>query len=162
MGFLYGILYFFFLLPRSSNSSSLSSLGGVLYSTVPRSSKPPPRPVRSSSTVNWGPLHTLQVDLRAQLTLPHLLHCQSSAEKRPLLFSAAFEPILMPPLGPLLSMGLSTPHRLQLVLRAKLTLPHAGSGQGQSPSEGVYPPPRPRPPSPRPRPRPPPPRCSPR
>ena len=30
-------------------------------------------------------------------------------------------------LGPLLSMGLSTPHRLQLVLRAKLTFPHLGN-----------------------------------
>lgn len=54
------------------------------------------KPVRSSTSVNFGALHMLQVWRRAQLTLAHLLHCQSSALKRPRDLSAASLPISVP------------------------------------------------------------------
>jgi len=130
--------FFFFRLPKSSYSSSLGTLS--LYSTMPRSSKPPPRPVLSSTSTNLGPLHTLHVDLRAQLTFPHLAHCQSSAANRPWDFSAAALPISIPCFF-FLSSFFSTPQRLQASLLAKLTLPHCSSGQVQSPSEGLKSPP---------------------
>ena len=70
------------------------------------------------------PLH---VDRLAQLTFPHLEHCQSSAANNPLLFSAAFFPISTPifllPLGNP-SLGRSALHRLQAVLLAKFMFPH--------------------------------------
>ena len=86
--------------------------------------------------------------LLAQLTFPHLPHCQSSAEKSPLDFSAAALPISVPSIltFPPASMispsapapsgppppppdpeeeedGRSVPHRLHWLRRAKLTLP---------------------------------------
>lgn len=70
-------LRFFLRRPNSSYSSSSSRLS--LYSTTPRSLYPPPYPVRSSISPNFGALHILHCCRRAQLTLPHLLHCQSSA-----------------------------------------------------------------------------------
>ena len=54
-------LNFFFFLPKSSYSSESESW--CLYSTWPRSSKPPPIPVRSSTSPTLGPLQMLQVDL---------------------------------------------------------------------------------------------------
>jgi len=125
--------FFFLRLPKSSNSSSLSTLS--LYSTMPLSLNPPPRPVLSSTSVNFGALHMLHVDLLAQLTLPHFPHCQSSAANNPLDFSAAALPISAPCFLTL-SIFFSLPHRLQAILLAKLTLPHCVSGQVQSPSEG--------------------------
>jgi len=114
-------LAFFFFLPKSSYSSS--SLTCSLYSTTPLSLKPPPSPVLSSTSVNLGALHMLQVDLLAQFTFPHLVHCQSSAENKPLDFSAAEAPISIPCFL-VFSSFFSIPHLLQLDLRAKLTFPH--------------------------------------
>jgi len=82
----------------------------------------------------------LQVDLLAQFTLPHLVHCQSSAENNPLDFSAAEAPISIPCFL-VLSSFFSRPHLLQLDLLAKLTFPHPASVQVQSPSEGLKSPP---------------------
>ena len=125
----------------SSYSPSLSI--SLLYSTVPRSLKPPPAPVRSSSLPCFGAWHKLQsprlwneitnsatenvnfpklpkemilkfqnwqtgpqcaqrdiigrVSYLAQLTLPQVAHCQSSALNKPLLFSAKCFPICIPP-----------------------------------------------------------------
>jgi len=114
-----------------------------LYSTLPLSSKPPPRPVLSSTSPTLGALHTLHVDLLAQFTFPHLEHCQSSAANNPLLFSAAFFPISTPifffPIGNP-SLGRSALHRLQAVRLAKFIFPHVGSAQVQSPSFALNPP----------------------
>jgi len=82
----------------------------------------------------------LQVDLLAQLTLPHFVHCQSSAENKPFDFSAAEAPISIPCFL-VFSSFFSRPHLLQLDLRAKLTLPHPASEQVQSPSDGLKSPP---------------------
>lgn len=64
----------------------------------------------------------LQVDLRAQLMLPHFIQLQSAAENKPRLDSAAAFPIsivrLFLPL-PGTPPGRSLLHRLQCVLRAK-------------------------------------------
>ena len=75
----------------------------------------------------FGVYLPLHVDRLAQFTLPHFEHCQSSAENRPLLFSAAFFPISTPSFflpGAKLSLGRSALHRLQAVRRAKFILPH--------------------------------------
>ena len=113
--------FFFFFRPKSSYSSSESRR--CLYSTTPLSLNPPPRPVLSSTSVNFWALQTLHVDLRAQLTFPHLAHCQSSAVKSPFDFSAAADPISVPCFF-CLSIFFSLPHLLQLNRLAKLTLPH--------------------------------------
>lgn len=131
-------LSFFFFRPKSSYSSSLLTLS--LYSTTPRSLKPPPRPVLSSTSTSFGALHILQVDLLAQFTLPHFVHCQSSAENNPFDFSAADAPISIPCFLVFSSL-LSRPHLLQLDLLAKLTFPHPASVHVQSPSEGLKSPP---------------------
>ena len=58
-------------------------------------------------------------DLRAQLTFPQVVHCQSSAENSPLLFSANCFPIWIPPTFTLdLPRGLGALHLLHSVLRA--------------------------------------------
>jgi len=84
----------------------------------------------------------LHVERLAQFTFPHLEHCQSSAAKRPLLFSAAFLPISTPnfffPDGNP-SLGRSALQRLQAVRRAKFIFPHVGSEHVQSPSFALNP-----------------------
>lgn len=52
--------------------------------------------MRSSISENLGALHILHDIRLAQLTLAHFEHCQSSALKSPLLFSAAAFPISDP------------------------------------------------------------------
>ena len=51
---------FFFFLPKSSYSSLSESW--ELYSTLPLSSKPPPRPVLSSTSPTLGALQTKEID----------------------------------------------------------------------------------------------------
>lgn len=96
----------------------------------------PDLPVRSSTSQNRGALQMLHVWRRAQFTLAHLLHCQSSALNKPRDFSAAAFPIsvpvfFLPPLPPPSEslaadpcfdeplLGRSLPHRLHWLRRAK-------------------------------------------
>ena len=65
-----------------------------------------------------GKISTLP-DLRAQLTFPQVVHCQSSAENNPLLFSANCFPILIPPTFTFdFASGFGALHLLHSVLRA--------------------------------------------
>jgi len=84
-------------------------------------------PVRSSTSENLGALHMLQVWRRAQFTLAHLLHCQSSALNKPRDLSAAALPISVPSfflLELLLLLLLPLPRSRSLSLsRSGLSLP---------------------------------------
>ena len=94
----------------------------------------PPYPVRSSTSPNFGALQTLHCCLRAQFTLLHLLHCQSSALNNPRLFSAAAFPISCPNFFFFKLTGArDLLHLLQAFLLAKFTFPQ--SEHFQSPSK---------------------------
>lgn len=117
-----------------------------MYSTPSLSLNPPPYPVRSSRSPNFGALHMLQVCRLAQFTFPHLLHCQSSALKRPWDFSAAALPISIPSCLFFSALAAaaapdplrSFPHLLHVFLLAKFTFAHFGSAHTQSPSDALY------------------------